>query len=761
MRSNKKPKPSATSGTEPMAGGDLVAAKAPAGATAAGEAPARIRFLRQFELVERMRAYDPSLDENLINRAYVFATSKHGGQTRHSGDPYFAHPIEVAGILTEYRLDAATIVAGLLHDTIEDTDATREEIETKFGAEIADLVDGVTKLSKLAVLSEENKQAQNLQKFILAMSRDVRVLLVKLADRLHNMRTLGHVPIPGKRRATALETLEIYAPLARRIGMERMARELEGLAFHEAFPEAESAINARLEQLRAERGANVAIIIQTIVETFEFSGINARVFGREKQTFSIWRKLQRKSVEFADLADIYAFRVIVNTADDCYRALGVIHQTWRCVPDAVEDYISNPKPNGYRSIHTIVIGPGNVRVEIQLRTEEMDQIAEVGVAAHWRYKNESYGYDEEHAASSGVDAREATRSLLEIAEHGGDAEEFLEHAKLEMYQDQVFAFTPKGALIALPHGASPLDFAYAVHSDIGDFCVGAKINGVDRPLRSVLRNGDVVEVITGERAAPLPSFEALTKTGRAKAAQRRLQRQARRDEFLKLGRELVTHALRRHGHELADTVLVVAAERLGRNDEAELFIAVGEGAIKPSAVVTAAFPGLEEKVRKEEGRKPMEAEKAKLYVKGSDLTPGVALHFGECCSPIPGDRIVGVQVAGEGVMIHTIDCDQLAALEETTDVWIDLAWTPTALSRTLAVGRLVATVENKRGVLAELCSAIAENEGDILNLKIARRSSEFFEMIFDVEVADARHLTNILAALRTSKAVKDVERVRG
>ncbi len=746
-----------------MAGGDGVAAKAPAGPAqaSAGDAAARPKYLRQFELVERVREYDPSVDEGLINRAYVYATAKHGSQKRHSGDPYFAHPIEVAGILTEYRLDAATIVAGLLHDTIEDTEATREEIEGKFGDQVADLVEGVTKLSKLEMQSEENKQAQNLQKFILAMSRDVRVLLVKLADRLHNMRTLKHVPDQAKRRRIALETLEIYGPLARRIGMERMARELESLAFHEAFPEAESAISARLEQLRADKGQNVAIIIQTIMEVFEFAGIDARVLGREKLPYSIWRKLQRKSVEFSDLADVYAFRVIVNNPDDCYRALGLIHQTWRCVPDQVEDYISNPKPNGYRSIHTTVIGPGNVRVEIQIRTEEMDQIAEVGVAAHWRYKNEAYGFDEELAASAGLDAREATRSLLEIAEHGGDAGEFLEHAKLEMYSDHVFAFTPKGTLIPLPQGATSLDFAYAVHSDIGNRCIGAKINGVERPLRTALRNGDVVEIITGERAAPVPGFEAVTKTGRAKSAQRKLERHARREEFAKLGRDLVAHALHRYGHELAETALKQAAERLGKHDEEELFVAVGEGSLKAGAVAVAAFPGLEEKVRKDEGRRPMEMEKAKLYVRGGELTPGVALHFAECCTPIPGDRIIGVQTPGKGVMIHTIDCDRLGALEDETDVWVDLEWTHTALARTLATGRIIATVENKRGVLAELCRIIAENEGDILNLRLAKRTVDFFDMIFDIEVADARHLTNILAAMRTSKAVKEAERVRG
>jgi GTP pyrophosphokinase/guanosine-3',5'-bis(diphosphate) 3'-pyrophosphohydrolase len=746
-----------------MGGGDGVAAKTPAGPqqAGAGETPARTRYLRQFELVERMRDYDPSVDENLINRAYVYATVKHGSQKRHSGDPYFAHPIQVAGILTEYKLDSATIVAGLLHDTIEDTDASREEIAEKFGAQIADLVEGVTKLSKLEVQSEESKQAQNLQKFILAMSRDVRVLIVKLADRLHNMRTLHHIPKPEKRRRIAMETLEIYGPLARRIGMERMARELESLAFHEAFPEAELAINARLEQLRAEKGANVANVSQTIAEVFEFAGIDARVYGREKQAYSIWRKLQRKSVEFSDLADVYAFRVVVPNPDDCYRALGLIHQTWRCVPDQLEDYISNPKPNGYRSIHTTVIGPGNVRVEIQIRTEEMDKLAEVGVAAHWRYKNESYGFDEEQAAAVGLDAREATRSLLEIAEHGGTNEEFLEHAKLEMYQDHVFTFTPKGTLIALPQGATPLDFAYAVHSSIGDHCIGAKVNGDERPLRTALRNGDVVEVITGDRAAPVPGYEAVSKTGRAKSAQRRLERSARREEFIRLGRDLVAHALHRYGHELAETQLKEAAERLGKHDEEELFIAVGEGVLKPSAVAVAAFPGLEERVRKDSGRKPMLAEKAKLYVKGGDLTPGVALHFAECCSPIPGDRIIGVQEPGKGVIVHTIDCETLAALDDSNVEWIDLAWTQTALNRTLAVGRLVATVENKRGVLADLCRIIAENEGDILNLRLAKRTTDFFDMIFDVEVADARHLTNILAAMRASKAVKEAERVKG
>ncbi|MDX2234895.1 MAG: bifunctional (p)ppGpp synthetase/guanosine-3',5'-bis(diphosphate) 3'-pyrophosphohydrolase [Hyphomonadaceae bacterium] len=724
-------------------------------------APKRARYLRQFELVERVRAYDPSVDETLINRAYIYATMKHGSQKRHSGDPYFAHPIEVAGILTEYRLDASTIVAGLLHDTIEDTEATREEIAQLFGEPIAELVEGVTKLSKLEVLEEQDKQAANLQKFILAMSKDVRVLLVKLADRLHNMRTLAFHPKPESRKRIALETLDIYAPLARRIGMDRMSNELEELAFAEAYPEPHDAIVSRLETLRAARGDAIQRITEAITETFEASPIAARIYGRQKQPYSIWRKLQRKAVQFSDLADIFAFRVVVPRDEDCYPALGIVHQTWRCVPQQFEDFVSNPKPNGYQSIHTTVIGPGNVRVEIQIRSEEMDEYAEVGVAAHWRYKNQRYGFDAEGAREEGIDPRAAVRSLLEIAEQGGDSEEFLEHAKLDLYHDHVFAFTPKGTLIDLPTGATPLDFAYAVHSDIGDTCIGARINGVEKPLRTQLANGDVVEVICAAEPAPVPGWASLTKTGRAKSAQRRLERQQRHEEFVKLGRDLVAHALHRHGHDLAETDLEEAAQRLNHSSVEELFAAVGEGGVKPNDVALAAFPALAERIRNEHARAPMNPKKMRLYVRGSGLTPGVTMHLAECCSPIPGDRIVGVHEAGRGVVVHTIDCERLEVLEGQDPEWLDLQWTENARDHALAVGRIRATVENGRGVLAALARIISENEGDILNIRTVQRRSDFFDLVFDIEVADTRRMAHILAAMRASKAVREAERVRG
>lgn len=719
------------------------------------------RALRQFELVERVKAYDPEADENLINRAYVFGLQMHGGQVRHNGDPYFAHPIEVAGILTEYKLDTATIVAGLLHDTIEDTVATKEQIAKQFGEQVAELVDGVTKLSLLELSPDQNKQAANLQKFLLATAKDVRVLLVKLADRLHNMRTLRFIPSAEKRRQIAHETLDIYAPLARRIGMDKMSTELEERAFEEAYPEPFHAISARLARLRAERGANLTHIKSTIASKLTESGVAASLYGREKQPYSIWRKLQRKSVQFSDLADIYAFRVIVQSAEDCYRALGVLHRTWRAVPESFEDYVSNPKPNGYRSIHTTVVGPGNVRVEIQIRTEEMDRIAELGVAAHWRYKNEAYGFDAEQSASKGLDARAAVQSLLDIADHGGDPDEYLEHAKLDMYQDHVFAFTPKGKLIALPKGASPLDFAYAVHSGIGDRAIGAKIGGEERPLRTVLRNGDVVDILTSDHAAPVPGWASITRTGRARSAQRRLERIVRRDEFERLGRELTAQALEHLGRDLASTSLVEAARKLGYDNEIEMLVGVGEGQVRANMVAATAFPGLQEKLNiAQDTREPIEARKARLYVQGGHLTPGVALHFAECCSPVPGDRIVGVQTKGQGVTIHTIDCERLAEFDEESAEWIDLAWTDEARDHALAVGRIVAVVENARGALAQLCKIIADHEGNILDVRIKRGANNFFDMRFDIEVADVKHLANILAAMRTSKAVREVERVR-
>ena len=534
----------------------------------------------------------------MLNKAYVYAVRMHGSQTRASGDPYFAHPVEVAGILTEYRLDTATIVTALLHDVIEDTQASREDIEALFGAEVAELVEGVTKLSKLELTAEHTRQAENLRKFILAISKDVRVLLVKLADRLHNMRTLNFIKTPAKRERIARETLDIYAPLARNIGCHRICSELEELAFEQLNPVARHAIERRLEALRTEQGRSVSVVSNEITRILDREAIGSRVSGREKHPFSIWRKLQRKAIGFSQLSDIYAFRVIVDSEDACYRALGMIHRTWPCVPERFKDYISTPKRNNYRSIHTTVIGPKGMRIEMQIRTEAMDRVAEDGVAAHWRYKNKAYGFDAEHMeAEGGRDPLANLRQLVQVLEHGGDAEDLVEHAKLEMFLDQTFAFTPKGRLVSLPRGAMPLDFAYAVHTTIGDTAIGAKINGELKPLRTPLSNGDVVDIIRGPKPAVPPDWRSLTVTGRARSAIRRHIRQTEKEEFLRLGKAALDQAFERAGKSRSGVSLRPALERLAASSEDDLYDSIGRGRVSPVQVLEVVFPGLKDSER--------------------------------------------------------------------------------------------------------------------------------------------------------------------
>jgi GTP pyrophosphokinase/guanosine-3',5'-bis(diphosphate) 3'-pyrophosphohydrolase len=713
-----------------------------------------------------VRAYDPSADEALINRAYVYAMRMHGSQKRASGDPYFAHPIEVAGILTDYHLDTATIVTGLLHDVIEDTEVTRDEVARLFGEEVAELVEGVTKLSRLETTADYKRQAENLRKFILAVSKDVRVLLVKLADRLHNMRTLQFIRNPAKRERIARETLDIYAPLARSIGCHRICSELEELAFTHLHPVARDAIIRRLDALRAGQGRAVALASEEIVAKLEAEGIAARVVGREKGPFSIWRKLQRKSLGFAQLSDIYAFRVIVDSEDDCYRALGVIHRAWPSVPERFKDFISTPKRNNYRSIHTTVVGPRAMRIEMQIRTEAMDRVAEQGVAAHWRYKNETYAFDPEaaaEAAAGGSDPLANLRQLVQVLEQGGDAEDLLEHAKLEMFLDQVFVFTPKGKLISLPTGAMPLDFAYAVHSDVGDSCIGVKINGELRPLRTVLQNGDVVDVVRGGKTAPPPDWKSLTVTGRARSAIRRHIRHSERDEYQRLGRASLEQIFERAGKRMADVSLRPALDRFAAASEGDFLVAVGRGQITPAQVLEVVFPGLKEteKAAASARRRIEDGKGARFYVRGGGLAPGVSLHFAPCCNPMPGDRIVGIAEAEKGLTIHAIDCAQLATFEDREDLWRDLQWTAEAESSTLSDARLHATVRDAPGVLGQTCTIIGEAGGNIIGINMRHRHSDFFDVDFDVEVKDAHHLTHIAAALRACPSVETVERARG
>jgi len=702
-------------------------------------APNEGAVLRQYELVEKVRSYDPDADEAMINRAYVFSMQKHGTQKRASGDPYFSHPIEVAGILTDLHLDDETIVTAILHDTIEDTLATPEEIEKSFGPNVARLVDGVTKLSKIEAQSESQRAAENLRKFLLAMSGDIRVLLVKLADRLHNMRTLHFIKNEEKRRRIARETMDIYAPLAERIGMYEFMTEMQTLAFRELEPDAYASIARRLEQLHKGEGDLIERIARGLKAHLEAHGVEAQVQGREKHPYSIWRKMAERHVSFEQLSDVMAFRAIVGSLEECYQTLGLIHQRWPMVPGRFKDFISTPKRNGYRSLHTTVIHDEQMRIEIQIRTEEMHAQAEHGLAAHWAYKE---GVPEAATAD-----HPWISDLVEILEHAASAEELLEHTRMAMYQDRIFAFTPKGELIQLPKGATPVDFAYAVHTDLGDQTVGAKINGRVMPLRTPLENGDQVEILVSKAQHPQPAWLSFVVTGKARAKIRRFVKSKEREETIALGRKIYDEIVQRLPQPLGWEAMAEALRRLHLHDDAALMEAIALKRVSDVAVMEALIPGSTGKP----GVKPP-PQRTAISIKG--LTPGVAFQLAECCHPIPGDRIVGLRREDEEIEVHAIGCDTLAAGIDAD--WLDLAWGDESDGGT---ARLCVVVRNEPGALAAVAGVLGNYGANIVSMDQASRDGSFHTFHFDVEVHDVQHLMRILAALRATEAVSSAERL--
>ncbi|WOH78679.1 bifunctional (p)ppGpp synthetase/guanosine-3',5'-bis(diphosphate) 3'-pyrophosphohydrolase [Bradyrhizobium sp. BEA-2-5] len=745
-------------------------AVAPTSSTAERPAKPRTRMMRQYDLVERVRSYNPNTNEDLLNRAYVYAMKAHGSQTRASGDPYFSHPLEVAAILTDLKLDDATIVAALLHDTIEDTEATRAEIDQIFGPEIGALVDGLTKLKRLELVSREAKQAENLRKLLLAIADDVRVLLVKLADRLHNMRTLEFVPTESRRRI-AEETLDIYAPLAGRMGMQEMREELEDLSFRTLDPEAYSVVMQRLDAL-AERNRNlIGEIEDQLSNNLQKNGITARVFGRRKKPFSIWTKMERKSVGFEQLSDIFGFRLVVNDIEACYRALGIVHTTWPVVPGRFKDYISTPKQNDYRSIHTTVIGPGNQRVELQIRTEAMDQIAERGIAAHVFYK-EGVGSPTEYLKRES-NAFAWLRHTIGILSESANPEEFLEHTKLELFHDQVFCFTPKGKLIALPRHANVIDFAYAVHTDVGNSAVGCKINGKFAPLSSELQNGDEVEVLTSEaQSAPPSAWETLAVTGKARAAIRRATRTAVRDQYVGLGRRIVERLFERAKIEYADDKLKGALPRLARTSIEDVMAAVGRGEIKASHVARAMYPDYKEERLVRYGAKkglaaklktqnPPHPARATSVIPVRGINSDLPVKFAPNGGAVPGDRIVGIVTPGEGITIYPIQAPALKDFEEEPERWLDVRWDIEDSAPQRFPARIKVENVNEPGALAQIATVIAEHDGNIDNIHMSRQSPDFTELTIDLEVYDLKHLSAIIAQLRAKAVVARVERVNG
>jgi len=747
-------------------------------ATPVIEKPARKpQMMRQYDLIERVRRYNPDTNEALLNRAYVYAMKAHGEQRRASGDPYFSHPIEVAAILTDLKLDDATIAAALLHDTIEDTEATRAEIDSLFGRDIGTLVEGLTKLKKLDLVTKEAKQAENLRKLLLAIADDVRVLLVKLADRLHNMRTLGYMP-PEARRRAAEETLDIYAPLAGRMGMHEMREELDDLAFRELYPEAYDVVTARLNALTERSKLLISEIERQLTKKLADRGIDARVVGRRKRAYSIWRKMERKSVGFEQLSDIFGFRVLVKTLADCYQALGVVHSTWPMVPGRFKDYISTPKGNDYRSIHTTVIGPSKQRVELQIRTVAMHEIAEYGIAAHALYKD-SVGSPTE------LLSRESTayawlRRTIELLAEGSNPEEFLEHTKLELFHDQVFCFTPKGKLIALPRKATPIDFAYAVHTDIGNTAVGCKINGQIAPLTSELVNGDEVEIATSKaQTAPPAAWESIVVTGKARAAIRRATRAAVRRQYAGLGRRIVERLFQRAKIGYSDESLTGALSRLARASVDDVMAAVGRSELKASDVARAMYPDYKEeraaamaaKPKSESGwfglkkltsvkfKLPENAAGPAIPIRG--INGDLPVRFAPDGGAVPGDRIVGILTPGEGITIYPIQSPALSEFEDNPERWLDVRWDEEGQAPRRFPARIAVQSVNEPGSLAQIAQVIAEHDGNIDNIRMTRRAPDFTDVTIDLEVYDLKHLTAILAQLRAKSVVAKAERVNG
>lgn len=751
-------------------------------------------MMRQYELVERVQRYKPEVNEALLNKAYVYAMNKHGGQTRASGDPYFSHPLEVAAILTDMNMDENTIAVALLHDTIEDTSATRVEIESLFGEDTARLVEGLTKLNKLDLVSKKAAQAENLRKLLLAIADDVRVLLVKLADRLHNMRTLDHMR-EDKRLRIAEETMEIYAPLAGRMGMQDMREELEDLAFRHINAEGYNTVKQRLVQLADFNKDTIAEISSTLKVLLADNGIHATVKSRQKKAWSVFRKMEAKGLSFEQLSDIFGFRIIVESEDDCYRALGIVHRKWTMVPGKFKDYISTPKSNDYKSIHTTIVGPSNQRVELQIRSKQMHEIAEFGVATHAIYKDQPLTADDQFdekvpKKKSPYDFKETNayswlRHTIEALSVGDNPEDFLENTKLELFHDQVFCFTPNARLIALPRGAIPVDFAYAVHTDIGNSCVGAKINGRIMPLVTQLQNGDEVEIIRSGAASPPAAWESIVVTGKARSAIRRATRLAVRKQYSGLGNRILERAFQRAAKPYSREILKDGLEALAFTDIDDLLAAVGRGDVPSTNVLKSVFPdfqsddegpphpeligegwfnlsdanGMMFKFPDSDGTDD-EGQKTDRTLPIRTASGDLPVRFSQE-GAVPGDRVIGIATPGRGITIYPIQSPALAAYDDQPERWIDVRWDIDQANRTRFPVQISVSALNSPGSLAEISKVIADNDANIHTMGMSRTAPDFTEMKFDLEVWDIKHLNRLLTQLRECGAVSTAERQSG
>ena len=699
-------------------------------------------------IIERMRGYNPAIDVERLGRAFAFGRDAHDGQMRASGEPYFTHPIAVANILIDMRLDEDTVITALLHDTVEDCDVTLSTLDQQFGGDVPQLVDGVTKLSRIAIQSSPSSaQAENFRKLLLAMSEDVRVLLVKLADRTHNMRTLSFIKKPDKQQRIARETMEIFAPLAERIGLTRIQQELEDNAFAVLNGEMRQSIINRLDFLTSEAEITIPTIAVELQDTLSRIGLECSVSGRMKSAYSIWRKMQNKAVTMDQLADIMAFRVLVPGTADCYAALGQLHQNYPTVMGRFKDYISTPKRNGYQSLHTGVLGPQNHRIEVQIRTPEMHEVAEHGVAAHWIYK-------ETRIRSNSISVK-WIQELVGILDEEAGADEFLEHTKLDLYRDQVFCFTPRGDLISLPRGATAVDFAYAVHTKIGETCNGVRINGKARQLATELENGDQIEILTAEDAKPKAEWEGFVQTARAKSAIRRFQRAQRVTEFSRIGKTLIEKTFREYGKPFRSRTLERSLAAFGLTRVDEVFALVGEDRLSPLRVLEKMHPDVIIKEKADDDRRQKRAgRQPQLKISGDDA--GVAVTIARCCHPLPGEAIVGIFTTGKGVTVHKVGCTTLSKFTDMPELWLDVSWESGSLR--MVNGRLITVLSNEPGSLASLATVISQQGGNISNINLTDRTPDFFKFELDLEVKDVEHMRAIIAVLSANKYVESVAR---
>jgi GTP diphosphokinase / guanosine-3',5'-bis(diphosphate) 3'-diphosphatase len=707
------------------------------------------------KILRVLKSYDPNFDEARINKAIDFAIHYHKDQTRASGEPYYHHPLQVAEIILEMKLDSDSVITALLHDAIEDTALTLEDIKEHFGDEVAKLVDGVTKLSKIEFVSSHKRQAENFRKLFLAMSEDIRVLLVKLADRLHNMRTIQFIKSPEKRYRIAMETMDIYAPLAERIGIQKIKVELQDIGFSVLQPEIRNSIIEKLDSLAINEEKFINKVVQEIADTIKAEGIDGEVYGRHKTPYSIWLKMRQKNLNLDQLSDIIAFRVIVNTLGECYQVLGTIHMKYQMVPESFQDFISTPKSNSYMSLHTVVIGPMQQKIEIQIRTHDMHEVAELGVAAHWKYK-QGYGAKEDGKQYKWI------RELLTILDQNSDPEEFLQNTKLAMYYNQVFCFTPGGKLIALPKRATVIDFAYAVHSNIGRTCIGAKINGRMHSLKTVLKNGDQVEILTSKTQTPAQYWEKHVITGKARSEIRRYTRSQRKSEYIRIGKLVLEKTIKAAKIPNIAKAINDACKIFKRSKIEDVYRDIAKGVLSGEDIVAKLLPNkqsIKSTFSLLKFKKPIKTDHRKT-IPISGLISGVAVHFAGCCNPLPEDKIVGVIHTGKGITVHAQDCNMLSKPMQVPGSVISLTWSDPKISRQVLVVRLKVEVVNEPGALAAFTAILAKENINITDFKLTRRTADFVEFDVDIDVKSLEDSDNVIKNIQGAKFINSVQRVK-